>query len=430
MKPSYVLAIMLIGVLSLSQVSHAGNPIVGVVGPVSQERITVLIGDKAAVSLGTKDGLVKGDIGLIATDRSRKPDAVIGKCVITETGYDSSVCELIKARKEIELGSYISFDPILFDDGNYYSLAMNTLSSVVEPYQPYDRLRVCIYGFFDSQNATTGLSEQITMAFKRIFSQKNRIELVSKEVLRNLVIYPDAAPDLISYTKYQMKRNDIDVLILGHYTISDRQIDVTLQKVDKNGQNKTIVFSFPAQTNYTALSSNIILTPQEVTKAQTIPCNIALRSTPRLLQREERTQLIKNESAGNPLIEQALRRIDFNIVGPVDVRATIDGDTVAPVTKEGHGVMLSTGTHAMATSFRRGYFFNETLLYTSDQEVIKEAVLDLTKDKGLVIEIRINASLPKDPISLAIYQPTDRKRQVLKPIYGVESDKTVDIFRD
>jgi hypothetical protein len=92
--------------------------------------------------------------------------------------------------------------------------------------------------------------------------------------------------------------------------------------------------------------------------------------------------------------------------------------------------MLSTGTHAMATSFRRGYFFNETLLYTSDQEVIKEAVLDLTKDRGLVIEIGISASLQKDPINLAIYQPTERKRQVLKPIYGIESDKTVDVFSD
>jgi hypothetical protein len=133
---------------------------------------------------------------------------------------------------------------------------------------------------------------------------------------------------------------------------------------------------------------------------------------------------------GNPITEQTLKRIDFNNVSPVEVKATLDGETVSPVTEDGYFMTLSIGNHAMKTSFRRGYFFNETLLYTSTQEVTKEAVLSLSKDKGVVVEIGINASSRKDPINLTVYQPIERQRRVLKPIYGVEYEKTLDAFKD
>jgi hypothetical protein len=430
MKTSRVFTALAIILLSFSVLAHAGNQVVGVVQPLSQERISIMTGDKAAVNLGTRDGLVKGDIGLITLDRSAEPDRVVGKCAITKTGYDSSICEIIMAKREIEKGDYILFDSIYFSDENYYSLVMSTLANVVDPYEPYDHLRVCIYGFFDSRNFITGLSEQITKEFKEIFSQNNRIQLVNKDVLKNLIIYPDASRELLSFTRYEMRKNGIDVLVVGRYAASDERVGVTVEILDKTGRDRTVTFSFSGQAKYADLDSKIVLTPQEMTKTQTIPCNLVLRSLPRLVNREEKTLLIKSESSGNPLTERALKRIDFNIVSPVDVKAILDGETVAPVTKEGHGLMLSTGTHSMTTSFKRGYFFNETLLYTSDQEVIKDAMLDLTKDTGLVIEIRINASLQKDPINLTIYQPTERQHQVLKPIYRVESDKTVETFRD
>jgi hypothetical protein len=430
MKTFCIFAAATITFLSIPFATQAAGPIVGAVIPVSSERISILPGDKAAVNLGTKDGLVKGDLGLITTDRGLGSEGVIGQCAITRTGYDSSICEVIKAKKEIGGGYNVLFEPVRFNDENYYSLVMNTLASVLEPYQPYDRLRVCIYGFFDNRNAITGLSEQIANEFRAIFSQKNRINLVSKEFLKNLVIYPDASQDLVLFAKNQMRRNDIDVLIIGRYTLSDDRVEVAAWKLDRRGQDGKVVFSFPTLSKYVELASRAIVTAQEPTKAEMIPCNIVLRSTPRLLQKEEKNELIKSESMGNPITEQALRRIDFNNVSPVEVKATIDGETVSPVTEDGYLMTLSIGNHAMKTSFRRGYFFNETLLYTSAQEVAKEAVLSLSQDKGVVVEIGINASTRKDPIYLSVYQPIERQRRVLKPIYGVEYEKTIDAFKD
>jgi hypothetical protein len=410
--------------------SYGAAPLIGVIRPVSGERINALAGERAATNLGTKHGLVKGDIGIISLDPSKSPDSVLGKCAVTSTEYDSSVCEIIKAKREITKGNYILFDLMQYTDGNYYSIAMNALASVLEPYEPYVRLKVCIFGMYNSENAVTGLSDGITKEFVRVFSQKPRIELINKAALRNLVIYPDLPPDLLVFTRNEMKRAGIDVLLLGRYNIVGSSAEITTLKIDRTGNDKAVTFSFPLEQKYTDLDSKVLLTPQEMTKSRTIPGNIVLRSTPKLLNREDKAQFIKIEAAGNPLIEQALKGLDFNMTSPVEVKARVDEQTLPLTTRQGTPTMLSTGTHTMTVSFKRGYFFNETLLYTSEQEVVKEAILNLNQEKGLVVEVGINALLRQDPISFTIYHPTQRQRQVLKPIYGVESDRTVESFKD
>jgi hypothetical protein len=262
-----------------------------------------------------------------------------------------------------------------------------------------------------------------------IFSQKNRLQLVNKDALRDLVIYPNLSADLLAFTRNEMKRSNVDVLILGSYAIVDGRVGLTIRKIDKKGADKDLSFSFPIQSKYADLDSRVILTPQEMTKSRTIPCNVVLRTTPKLLAREEKTQLINSEAAGDPVVLQALKELDFNIVSPVEIKAVVDEQSITP-TKEGNVLMLSTGIHGVAVSFKRGYFFNETLLYTSEQEIGKQALLDLSKEKGLVIELGINAALLQDPVTLRVYHSTQKQRQVLKPIYGVESDKTVETFKD
>jgi hypothetical protein len=415
--------------LIVASTSYAGNPLVGVLQPASNERIAVLTGDRALVNLGTKHGLLKGDVGIVTSNGTNSPDAVVGKCSITSAGFDSSICEVTKAKREIEKGDYVLFDPMSFSDGNYYSIAMNTLAAALEPYEPYVRLNVCIYGFYDSGNSITGLSEQITKEFKNIFMQKPQVQLIDRSALKDLVIYPDLPGDLLAFTRSEMQQSGVDVLILGSYVIADGQVQVTVRKLGKAANDRTLGFTFATQPKYVELASKVILTPQEMTKSRSIPCNLVLRTTPQLLNREERAQLITTEAAGNPVLQQTLRGLDFNIVSPLEITATIDQQVMYP-TKKGTALMLSTGTHAMSASFKRGYFFNETLLYTSEQAVTKQAVLDLSKEKGLVIELGINASQLQDPLVLTIYHPTHRQHQVLKPIYGVESEKQIETFKD
>ena len=91
---------------------------------------------------------------------------------------------------------------------------------------------------------------------------------------------------------------------------------------------------------------------------------------------------------------------------------------------------LPNGVHRVAVSFRRGYFFNESLLYTSQRVVTREALLDLTRPDNLVIDIRINPLFSPDAIGLDVRERVDDRREVMKPIYRVQSQKTIEVFKN
>ena len=143
---------------------------------------------------------------------------------MTAGSYRSSVCEVIDNKKEIDPGSFIFFDPVVFTDATLYPVTIAVLSHVVESYEPYKRLRVCLYGIFDDENAKTGLSEVIMGEFSRVFGQKKRIELVDKSALKELIFYPDSEKALIEFVQKSMKTADIDALVTGAYKVT-RQKD-------------------------------------------------------------------------------------------------------------------------------------------------------------------------------------------------------------
>jgi len=70
------------------------------------------------------------------------------------------------------------------------------------------------------------------------------------------------------------------------------------------------------------------------------------------------------------------------------------------------------------------------LLYTSEREITKESVLNLSKEAPVVVEVQPNPFPHEEPIILAVYHPSELKRQVVKPIYRVESQRTVELFKD
>ena len=74
-----------------------------------------------------------------------------------------------------------------------------------------------------------------------------------------------------------------------------------------------------------------------------------------------------------------MRQTAFNFLGPVEIKVKVDDEAMAVSDKEEQRLTLPNGVHRVLVSFRRGYFFNESLLYTSQQEVTREALLDLTQ---------------------------------------------------
>jgi hypothetical protein len=424
-------SILVVGLFAFSASSHATTPSVfGNIQPASGERISVLVGDKAKITLGTREGLIKGDVGQVSPDRDLTSEKTIGQCAVTATGFDTSVCEIIKGKREIEKGDLIGFQSVTFTDPNFYSLVMNTLADIVDPYEPYRDINVCVYGIFDKSNSLTALSKELKTEFERIIAQKRRLHLVPSDSFHDLILYPSAPAELLAYVKTQMKRLNVDALILGSYTMNEGKVRATIQKIDLAGSDNTITYALPVQSRYTDLSSKILLTPGQLTRARNINCSLSLKSLPRVLSREERLSLIKSESAGNALTEQALRTIDFNVVNPIEIRATVDGETIDLSDKKTHSLLLSTGNHSVSIALKRGYFYNDTLLYTSESVVRKEATLDLNTGDDLNIEVSFNTLQLKDPISLLVFHSVQRQHQVLTPIRRIESERMVEVFKD
>jgi hypothetical protein len=406
------------------------SPLIGAIGPISNERITIQFGDKAQVNLGTKDGLIKGDIGIIRASQEISPEKNIGECAITRTEYGSSICEMIASKREIEKGNFIYFNRIEYSDPFMYSLIMTTLANIVEPYEPYKNLRVCIYGIFDKNNAVTGLSKQLSKEFENIFMQKKRIKLVDRSVFPGLVIYPGFSSDTEAYLKTQMKRANVDAMLLAQYEIKDGRVKVTVNSFDTQNKNTTTTYAFPLSEDYQKTSSTVLLSPMEETKARNILCKLALINIPKILSREDRMSLMNSESDGNALTEIALKKIDFNMVNPVEVTTNIDGEMIDISDSKNRSILLGTGNHSFSLTFKRGYFYNETLLYTSEKTFHKDVIVSLSKPFEVNIDVSINSLDKKDPISLSIYYPTERQKQVLKPIFRVESDRTIETYKD
>ncbi len=430
MKNLSVPILMLLVFPAFSCPCLALDPVIGMVAPLNNERVTITQGEQALANVGERDGIIKGDIGLVRADRGGAPSTVIARCAVTAGTYRSSVCEVINDKKEIDPGSFIFFEPIAFTDATLYPVTIAVLSHVVGPYEPYKRLRVCLYGIFDDRNAQTGLSELIMGEFARVFAQKKRIDLVDKSALKELIFYPDADTKLIEFVQKNMKTADIDALVTGTYKVTGKRIDLTVLAINREGSSRTGLFSFPLEEKYTGPLSASVWNRMAPTRIEVSTCLLTLKTMPFEPARHELGQLIREEAAGNPLVEKVLRQTAFNLLGPVEIKVKVDDEAMAISDKKEQRFTLPNGVHRVLVSFRRGYFFNESLLYTSKQEVTREALLDLTKPDNLLIEVRINPLFRADAIGLDVGERVDSRREVIKPIYKVQSEKAIEVFKN
>ena len=423
--------IAIIAFLALSATCHASDQVSTVLAPLSTERITILTGDKAVMALGQNDGVIKGDVGSIAADESEAAKgAFIGQCAVIKSGYGSAICEMITIKKEAEPGDKIFFERVTYTDPNLYPVAIALLSDVVEPYEPYKQLNLMVYGIFDERNDVTGLSEILKGEITGIFSQTKRIHMVDSSEFKDLIFYPGAGRDVFQFARNKMKKADIDVLLLGKYLSDGQTVTLTMTQLSAGGADKSWRFSFP-QATYADSLTRIVLSAQEETQVENYPCSIFVKgNTARLRRANEKAEVIQHEADGNAFTELSLKRSDFNVVSPVDIKVRIDDAVVLQGPTDGLTVPVSPGSHRVVVSFRRGYFFDESLVYTSQKEVVKEIGLDFHRIKNLSIDIDLSPLFERDAIGLKVVEPAGREKQVVEPIRRVESGKTVEVFKD
>ncbi len=125
-----------------------------------------------------------------------------------------------------------------------------------------------------------------------------------------------------------IRKDNIDVIITGSYKVRNGKIEISLYKVDKNWEDiivDTTVDSVP----YSDLISSVTVPYKSMRKEQNAVCNILFKPVHyKATVKEERNDIIVIESKKDPFLEYSLKRIDFNIISPVEFKLKIDNTDI------------------------------------------------------------------------------------------------------
>jgi hypothetical protein len=399
-----------------------------------QERIHLTVGDKAITNLGSKDGIIKGDILIVTSRQDVLKEKPIGQCAVTSVDVGTSICEIITANMEIARGSIVSLATMHYTMDKLFPAAYKVLSKSVDPFPPYEKVKISVYDFFDSNNNITKLSERIKQEMKDVFVQKKRVQLVEpKTVKKDFFLYPEDIRNSYGLRTEVMETLGVDVFITGSYSLSNGTITLIIYKFDKNFNDEKITFQMPLLNAAEIASASEITAPfKPLPKKEYIACTVALKELQYVPQKEEKRDIIGHEAGNDVFKTNDLRRTNFNIISPVDILFKVDDQSVNFSGKTEAPVLLTKGTHKLNASFKRGYFFNsrDPRLYVSEKSVEKEVILSIEKDASLYIDVSLNPAFEGDNIDFKIYDVSVKKTQLLKTIIKTEASKTIELFKD
>ena len=92
---------------------------------------------------------------------------------------------------------------------------------------------------------------------------------------------------------------------------------------------------------------------------------------------------------------------------------------------------MTTGKHEITAIFKKGFYFNDSLLLTTDKEVKKNIVLILDNPGDIKIEVTANPVPGRENIDFKIYKKTDMSRPEFKQVLLQKNNiKTVETFKD
>jgi len=62
--------------------------------------------------------------------------------------------------------------------------------------------------------------------------------------------------------------------------------------------------------------------------------------------------------------------------------------------------------------------------------VRREVLLELGTPHNLVMDVRLSPFFRPDSIGIDVYRTEERQRQVIRPIYKVEAQNSIEVFKD
>ncbi|OPY80915.1 MAG: hypothetical protein A4E64_00132 [Syntrophorhabdus sp. PtaU1.Bin058] len=398
-----------------------------------EKKLKIVYGDKAIITLGSNHGLVKGDILSIARPADVYLADPVGQCAIQKTFPSTSICEVIKMTQEIEGGQQVFMKRLEFNDPKLFPDIFRVLQNLVEPYAPYKDISVYIFNVFDENRNITKFSELLKDEIKFVFSQKKRIKFVGDDVGKMFAAYsPNELFEKNNVIEGYMKKDNIDALITGYYEVRGGKVFVTLYKIDSNWDVAKRQDSIDG-ASYGNLLTTVTVPYTPLKKEQNVTCNFVYKPVRHKPLKKEKDEYIANTAQNDPLMLDTLQRVDFNMVGPVEFKLKVDNDMLDLENKKEYKMLLRTGKHEITTSFKTGFYYNETLMFTSPNECKgcrKSVVLQLDKDDEINVEITADPLYGREKIDFNVYTKVITSRPVLKPISRKEKVVPVETYKD
>ena len=396
------------------------------------QKVKILIGDKALTNLGKNSGVIKGDIFSIYKSSDTKFINPLSKCAVLDVYDTSSVCEIIKVNNN-EIGKdTIVGEELLSTDAGLYPVIFQLLTKVVEPYEPHQEINVYVHSIFDDQNNVTEFSQKLQSEIKKVFAQKKRMKLIEPNMSKPMLVYlPSEYASSRNLIENYMKKDSIDVLISGNYSTKENKVELSLYKIDKNWEDLVVDTTLNTAA-YVNATKNIVAPYIPMKKETALTCDMQYKPVYyKIVGREDRNNVIAIESNNNPFVEYNLKRTDFNIISPVDFRVLIDNNEVRFDKDANQFVPMTTGKHDIIAVFRKGYFFNDSLLFTSEDEISKRIVLILDNPGDIRMETTVNPIPGKENIDFKIYKKAGKLVPDYRPILLQRNGiYTVETFKD
>jgi hypothetical protein len=396
------------------------------------QKVKIITGDKAITNLGKKSGVIKGDILTIYKTNDKDFLDPIGKCALINVYDVTSVCEIIKINSN-EIGKDIVVtEKLSINDPSLLPVIFQLLTKIVEPYEPQKEIRVYIHSIFDEQNNVTKFSEQLQKEIRKVFFQKKRIKPAGTSVSQSLFAYlPSEYAASNQIIEDYLKKDNIDVIVTGTYRIKGDKIELSLYKVDRNREDIAVDTTLNAAA-YADLTSSVITSYKPIRKEKNIVCDILYKPVHyKASVRDERNSIIDFESKNNPFLEYNMRRVDFNIISPVDFKLIVDNNEISFEKANEYQLSMNTGRHEITAIFKKGFYFNDSLLFTIENEVKKNIVLILDNPNDIKIEITANPVPGRENIDFKIYKKADISRPDFKQVLLQKNNiKTVETFKD
>lgn len=433
MKAILAVVVCLSVLISANCVAAAENDlVVGQITASLEKKFKMLIGDKAFTNLGTRSGVIKGDILTVYHESDTNRVDPIGECAIVEIYELRSVCEVITMKREIGMDTVTIKKPT-YDDALLFPPIFALLTKVVEPYSPEKHIVVYVHEFFDENHNITRFSEKIRKEVMKVFFQKKRMRSAGKSISPAVFAYlPGEYNEYNRAIEDYLKRDRIDVIIAGTYRTVGDKVQLSFYKIDKNWEDIALDTTITAKP-YVAMAAEVTVPFKERKKEKAVVCDIVYKPVyHKTDSRDERNRIINYETQNNPILEYTLRRAEFNIVAPVDFSLSIDGNEIRFDKSHEYRLPLTTGEHVITASFKKGFYYNDTFLVALSEPnaVKKTAVLSVDKPEDLVIEIEANPLPKQENIVFKMYRKVTRSTTVVKPVLKRETFKPVETFKD